>query len=81
MFSPSDDAALSRKNIASPMDSTSEVIRENLSKALEYGKKAIHIGWIPFVIYMGKLLASSRVVHQISTANLYTRLPTKRFYI
>lgn len=34
---------------------TSEEIREKLSKALDYSKKAFHIGWIPLVIYFGTI--------------------------
>jgi import receptor subunit TOM7 len=30
-----------------------EETREALNKVVDIGKKAIHIGWIPFVLYFG----------------------------
>ena len=36
------------------MTNSSEDWKEKYSKTIEFGKKVIHVTWIPLVIYLGK---------------------------
>ncbi|KAJ3319040.1 hypothetical protein HDV06_006724 [Boothiomyces sp. JEL0866] len=38
----------------------SEETRERIQKVLELSKKALHVGWIPFILYMGMTASVSR---------------------
>jgi hypothetical protein len=38
-----------------------ENTREALGKAMEYGRKALHLAWIPMILYLGFFLPNKRI--------------------
>lgn len=56
---------LSQSQIPEPLDTTTmhEETRERIMKMVDWGRKAVHIGFIPFILYLGRYL-KYRVKHK-----------------